>query len=80
MSNGRLPAIHTGGNLQRSKGSSIHDVHTEGRQAQVDACGRGRESAPCGRRHRKFIAQWRHPVFFSCKKLAFFGSKFRLWN
>jgi len=39
-------------------GPSIYDVHTEGEgdKAQVDACGRGRGLAPCGRPHRQFIA------------------------
>ena len=32
--------------IVQSKGPSIYDVHTEGGQAQVDACGRGRESSP----------------------------------
>ena len=36
-------------------------------QAQVDACGRGSQLRVDV--HTKIRAQWRHPVFFSCKEV-----------
>ena len=66
------------------KGPSIYDVHTEGGggQAQVDACGRGKGPAPCGRPHRKLKLESTDVILSSshAKKLASFLPEFRLWT
>ena len=61
---------------------SIFDVHMEEGegQAQVDACGRGGELGATWTSTQKIRAHWRHPVFFSCKDVGFFGQEFRLWT
>src|SRR6218665_2526044 len=60
-------------------GPSIYDVHTEGSQAEVDACGRG-SPAPCGRPHRKLKLESTDVILSSshAKKLASFLPEFRL--
>src|SRR6218665_3710449 len=62
-------------------GPSIYDIHTEGGQAQVDACGRGREGqAPCGRPHRKLKIESTDVILSSshAKKLVSFLPESRL--
>ena len=56
-----------------SKGPSIYDVHTEGGQAQVDACGRP---------HRKLKLESTDVILSSsrAKKLASFLPEFCLWT
>ena len=61
-----------------SKGPSIYDVHTKAGLAHMDACGRWRESAPCGRPHRKLEPTDVVLSSSHAKKLAFFGPEFRL--
>ena len=64
------------------KGPSTYDVHTEGGQAQVDACGRGEGGpAPCGRPHRKLKLESTDVILSSshAKKLVSFLPEFRLW-
>jgi len=57
-------------------GPSIYDVHTEGDQAQVDACGRGEGSASCGRPHKKLEPTDVSLSSSHAKKLAFFYKNF----
>ena len=54
----------------------------EGGQAQVDACGRGRGQAPCGRPHRKLKLESIDVIlsFSHAKKLVSFLPEFRLWT
>src|SRR6218665_1128396 len=69
--------------LRLNMGPSIYDVHTEGGQAQVDACGRGMGGpAPCGRPHRKLKLESTDFILSSshAKKLASFLPEFRLWT
>src|SRR6218665_2615121 len=58
-----------------AKGPFIYDVHTEGDgdQAQVDACRRGGDQAPCGRPHRKLKLEPTDVILFSSHaKKSFF--------
>ena len=82
--------MHHGQNREKQKyklnenmGSSIYDVHTQGGQTQVDACGRGKGyPAPCGRPHRKLKLESTDVILSSyhAKKLASFLPEFHLWT
>src|SRR6218665_197496 len=67
--------------VQSHKGPSIYDIHTEGGQAQVDACGRG-DQAPCGRPHRKLKLESTDVILSSshAKKLVSLLTEFHLWT
>ena len=59
------------------RGPSIYDVHTEGDQGQMDACGRGNGGggqAPCGRPHRILKLEPTDVILSSshAKKLVYF--------
>ena len=60
--------------FQHAKGPSIYDIHTEEGQVQVDACGPGEGSAPCGRPDRKLKLEPIDVILLSshAKKLASF--------
>jgi len=63
------------------KGPSIYDVHTEGRgQAQVDACGRGEGSEPCGRQHKNYSSLTSFWLLLMQRSWRFLGPEFRLWT
>jgi len=59
------------------KGPSIYDVHMEGGQTQVDACGRGSQ-APCERTPRKLKSTDIILSSSHAKKLAPFYQNFIL--
>jgi len=65
-----VPALASSNHAGYIKGPSIYDVHTEGGQAQVDACGRP---------HRKLKLESTDDILMQ-RSWRLFLPEFRLWT